>query len=417
MMPKVSTDGSHVADAPRVLVITAHRWLKTTRLAFELFEAGFKVEALCPANHSLERVSFVSMTYRYSALSPIRSLRDAIEASRTDLLIPGDDHSAAQLHKLYFMTKGPGAAADNLRSLIARSLGNPEHYPILHARNQIATQASALGVIFPTSEMIRNGEDLVVKLDRIGFPCVLKTDGSYGGTGVAIVHNKADAIRAFRKLDSRPSLLRMLKRLIIDHDANLVLPCLLRRRSPISIQRFVHGRPANAAIACWKGEVLAQVNVEVVATAYANGPATVVKVIEHPGMLHAVELLTRWLQLSGLCGFDFILNPSDAKAHMIELNPRATPTCHLVSSDGTQPLASLAARFRGLPDARSEQVPVRDPIALFPCDIDCDPKTPFSQSLHNDVPWQSPELIDLGFKLRAKQSFLAKIIRLCGMPF
>jgi len=202
----------------------------------------------------------------------------------------------------------------------------------------------------------------------------------------------------------------MLKRLIIDHDANLVIPSLLRRRSSISIQRFVNGRPANAAVACWKGEVLALVIVEVLVTRYANGPATVVNLITHPGISQTVELMTRRLKLSGLCGFDFILDRY-GNAHLIELNPRATPTCHLVSTDGKQLLVSLAAMSRGLPVVDDHGVPIYGPIALFPHGIGCDPKSPYPQSTHNDLPLQSPELLNIGLELRPKQSFLARFIR------
>jgi hypothetical protein len=408
--PSAPTNGTYAADVPRVLVITAHRWLTTTRLALALFEAGFTVEALCPTGHSLGRVSFVSKTYPYRALSPIRSLRDAIEASQPDLLIPSDDYSVARLHQLYALTQRTYVAADDLRSLIERSLGDPEHYPILYARDQIASLARSLGVICPASAIVSNEEDLLLKLNSIGFPAVLKTDGSWGGEGVAIVHDLANAKRAFQKLDAPPSSVRMLKRLIIDRDANLVIPSLSRLHPSISIQRFVEGKPANAAVACCRGEVLAQVIVEVLATRYANGPATVVNLITHPGISQTVELVSRRLKLSGLCGFDFILDPN-GNAHMIELNPRATPTCHLVSSDGKQLLVSLAAMSRRLPDVGNHGVPVYGPIALFPHGIGYDPKSSYLPRSQNDLPWQSPELLNIGF--RSKESFLTRFIRSC----
>src|SRR6266404_2272539 len=161
--------------------------------------------------------------------------------------------------------------------------------------NAICLQATNIG----------NQDELFSQLKNIGFPAVLKSDGSFGGMGVALIHTGADAKHAFAKLNAYYSVARTLKRLIVDRDANLILPCLRRTRPQVSIQRFLFGKRANAAVACWKGAVLAQVCVEVIASNEATGPATVVSVIAHPGMSQAVERLVRVLNL---CGFDFILD-------------------------------------------------------------------------------------------------------------
>ena len=398
--------------APRVLLVTAYRWLTTTRAALALSEAGLTVEALCPAGHSLARVKFVSATYHYSALRPISSLRKAIEASKPDLIIPGDDYIASQLHALYTRSNAIDASSDKLRTLIARSLGPPEQYPVFYARDQIAALGHAAGVLCPTVTNIRNETELLTQLDSIGLPAVLKTDGSSGGTGVAIVHNRADAKRAFQKLVAYFNIIRALKRLIIDRDANRILPSLRRARARVSIQPFVNGRAANAAVACWEGEVLAHVCVEVLASHGATGAARVVRVISHPGMSQAVERMTRALRLSGLCGFDFILDSSDGSAHLIEFNPRATQTCHLVSADGEQLLVSLAAKLQGLHGVDSRRRPECGPIVLFPHGFACDPKDPYLQYAYSDLPRNSPELIKLGveFGYKKNRSF-AKAIR------
>ena len=193
-----------VGDAPRVLLMTAHHWPTTTRLAFALSEAGFTVEALCPPRHSLERMKFVSKTHYYNALTPIRSLRDAIRASKPELIIPSDDYLAGQTNKLYTLANDIDANGDELRALIAYSLGDPEHYPIFYSRTQIALLARAVGVPSPTATIIANTKELSCELTTIGFPAVLKLDGSWGGTGVAIINNQTEADRAFRKFAAQP---------------------------------------------------------------------------------------------------------------------------------------------------------------------------------------------------------------------
>ena len=176
------------------------------------------------------------------------------------------------------------------------------------------------------------------------------------------------------------------------------------RRSRVSIQPLVHGQPANAAVACWNGEVLAHVCVEVLASAGATGPARVIRVISHPGMSLAVERMTRALRLSGLCGFDFILDFTDRSAHLIEFNPRATQTSHLVGSDGKQLFASLAKKLCGANLVDGARPPNCGPIVLFPHGLEFDPKSSYWPYADVDTPRNSPELIDLGLEFNRKKN-------------
>jgi Carbamoyl-phosphate synthase L chain, ATP binding domain len=411
----LATTGT-IADrwAPKVLLITAYRWPTTTRLALALSEAGITVEALCPVDHSLARVKFVSKVYRYGALSPLRNLRNAIEASKPDFIIPSDDTTAAQLHEFYKLTNATDSVSNKMRSLIAHSLGDPTNYPIFYSRARIASLAHTAGVLSPTTTNIRNHDELFSQLENVGFPAVLKSDGSYGGMGVIFIHTRAEAKHAFGKLTAHNNVARALKRLIVDRDANLILPCLRRTRPQISIQRFLFGKRANVAVACWKGAVLAQVCVEVIASNEATGPATVVRVIAHPGMSQAVDRLVRVLNLSGLCGFDFILDSTDGSAHLIDFNPRATQTCHLLSPERSQPVLSLAAKLRGLPQIVDDHLsPHCGPIVLFPHGPAYAQKSHYSKYTEIDLPSKSPELVKIGLEFYQRENrFLAKAFRL-----
>src|SRR5262245_47138110 len=100
------------------------------RLALELSEAGFTVEALVHSGYSLDELPFVTATYRYNALAPIASLHAAIMASRPRLLVPYDDCVTAQLHQLYKLAGSDGPTGFRLRSMIALSLGKPEDLSI-----------------------------------------------------------------------------------------------------------------------------------------------------------------------------------------------------------------------------------------------------------------------------------------------
>lgn len=416
MLPFNGLTDASIKDSwsPKVLLVTAYRWPTTTRLALALSEAGLVVEALCPVGHSLQRVKFVAQVYRYRSLNPLRDLRNAITASRPDLIIPSDDTTAAQLHELYQLTNATDAGGNKLRSLIAHSLGDPTNYPSFYSRAGIALLANAVGVPSPTTTNIHNHDELLGQLQNIDFPAVLKSDGSFGGMGVAIVRTRDEAERAFGELAAYNNLTRALKRLIVNRDANLILPWLRRTSAQVSIQRFLFGKRANAAVACWKGAVLAQACVEVIASNNATGPATIVRVISHPGMSQAVERLVSALGLSGLCGFDFILDSTDGSARLIDFNPRATQTCHLLSSERTQPTLSLAAKLRGLPPVVDDHlVPYRGPIALFPHSLAYAPNSHNSEYADIDLPSGSPELVEVGREFhRRNNRFLAKVLRL-----
>ena len=94
--------------------------------------------------------------------------------------------------------------------------------------------------------------------------------------------------------------------------------------------------------------------VEVLETKCVNGPAKVVRVIDHPGMLAASRKVMKQLGLTGLVGLDFILD-ANGTAHLIEVNARATPTCRLALGRGRDPVKSLRACFPGIGPSAERQ--------------------------------------------------------------
>jgi hypothetical protein len=166
------------------------------------------------------------------------------------------------------------------------------------------------------------------------------------------------------------------------------------------MQRFVPGRPANAAVACWQGKVLASVLVEVLESIGPTGAATVVRVISHPGMSRAVELMVGRLKLSGLCGFDFVLSAEDGTAQLVELNPRATQTSYLIAADGKDLLAQLYTVLQNsLVTPRG--TPCLEPLALFPYRATRHFARRRVEWAIHDIPWKSPELVRLGLGRKA----------------
>ena len=385
---------SSEAGQPKVLILTAVRWWSVMRLALELSEVGFTVEAACPRGSQLEKMPFVKASYRYHPIAPVALLRKTIRRSAPMLLVPCDDYVRRQLHELYNTTQSDKADGSWLKALIARSLGQPEHFALLYSRYDVGSLARELDIPAPPTAAIGDRSVLMTQIATLGLPAVLKSDWSWAGGGVFIAYSNQEALRAFHRLSASHGILRTLKRLAVNRDPTLVVPCLRRHRPVVSIQRFVPGRPANAAVACWQGRVLACVLVEVLASKGPKGPATVVQVISHPGMSRAVEVMVERLKLSGLCGFDFVLSAEDDTAQLVEINPRATQTCYLIAADGKDLLAALYGALQASqPTPRGP--PRREPLALDPMEVAQPSGDRFVEGAIYDIPWNSPELAAL----------------------
>ena len=387
----------------KILIATSVRWIATSRLAIALADAGCAVEAVCPGDHSLRKIGAVERCHPYNALAPLRSLRHAIEHAVPDLVIPGDDRATEHLHLLYRhllsgQPSGADPAARRTCAVIRRSLGAAADRRSVNARSDLISAALEIGVRAPETAVVATTDELRSWLRDRGFPAVLKVDGTWGGSSVAVVRSLAQAERRFRALAAAPGALRAIKRTIVDRDPHLILPWLQRAAPVVTVQRFVRGRDANAAVACWEGEVLAGINVLVLETTNTAGPATVVELIDHPGMSQAVAQLVRRLGLSGFCGFDFILDEDAGAAHVIEMNLRSTQTGHLVLGPGRDLPGALRARLAQLPPRQELAITDRRVIALFPGAWRKNPASAILQLGYHDVPWGEPGLLSAGFR-------------------
>jgi hypothetical protein len=212
------------------------------------------------------------------------------------------------------------------------------------SRSQVIDIARSVGVRAPEMQRIEEPADLGRWIDAHGLPVVLKTDRSWGGRGVAVALDREQAVRLWRRLSRGPSILRALKRVIVNADPGPLRDWWRGRRPCVNAQVHVNGRDANVALAVRDGMVLAALAVEVLQTRHTNGPAKLVRVIDHPGMLLASRKIMQRLRLTGLVGIDFILDP-DGTAHLIEVNARVTPTCQLACGQSRDPVGALRASF------------------------------------------------------------------------
>jgi|SRR5579862_1485347 len=391
---------------PTVLVAATSHWFPTARLAMALANAGCIVEAVCPPRHPLCKTSVVRRTHTYRGLAPLMSLADAIAATEPDLIIPGDDLSTRHLHHLYRREIRRGQKGAQTCALIERSFGSPESFPVVYERAAFIRMAEEEGVRVPKSRIITNFDELRQWTARMGFPVVLKADGTSGGDGVRVARTLEEAERAFRALQAPPLLARAAKRALVDRDKTLVWPSLLRRRYMVSAQTFVDGHEATSTVACWKGAVVAGLHFEVINKRYSAGPATVMRLIDNTEMMTAVEKVVRRLNLSGLHGFDFMIETHTGHAYLIEINPRTTQVGHLNLGPGRNLSAGLCAALTGTVAQATPKVTDNDTITLFPQEWMRDPSSTFLRSGYHDVPWEEPELLRACVRQGRKQHSL-----------
>lgn len=377
---------------PTVLIAATARWFSTARLAMAFANAGWKVEAVCPPHHPLAKTSIVPRPHAYNDMAPLTSFADAITATRPNFIVPTDDLATRYLHQLYDRERGRGKAGAPICALIERSLGATESFPVLQARAAVMELAEEEGIRVPKTEVIANRKDLATWLAHTRFPTVLKADGTSGGTGVRIVSTVEEAEKAFRTLQSTPPSSRSLVQTFLREGKALVWP-LLRRRSVVNAQTFIVGRNAISEVACWQGTVLASLHFEVLRNQYPCGPASVIRSIENVDMSLAAERIVRRLNLSGLHGFDFILEDQTGYAYLLEINPRATQVGHLTLGPGRDLPAALYAAASGKPIQFAPRITDNDTIALFPQEWIRNRASAFLEWGHHDVPWEQPELV------------------------
>jgi len=320
-------------------------------------------------------------------LQEVTTIQAAIEHSKPDRLIPCDDPAVRILHQLYHQS-GPGKIAE----LIAGSLGDPANFQIVEKRSALIQLARSMGLRVPKSDIIANRRELAVVGHGHHYPCVLKRDLTWGGTGVRLVQREADLQRAWSWTTGWVRLLRAGEAGRRNKRLRTLLDAIATRHTGVELQEFLPGSPANRAVLCSGGTVVAGLSVLALQTAYPGGPASMVRVIDHPEMSQAARALVARLGLSGFCGFDFIVSPSGC-AYLLELNPRVTPISHLAIADGTHLPAKLFRELTGI-ESTSRAAPIcHDRIALFPTAWQRDPSESVLGAAYQDVPWDEPGLL------------------------
>ncbi len=376
---------------PSVLIVAAKWWPLSARLASALVRHGCRVTALCPAGHPLTHLSTLDGIRRYGGIRSLSSLSRAIKATQPHIVVPCDDGVVAQLHALH--RREPA-----LREVIQRSLGSPQSFPVVSSRYRLLTTALGLGIAVPETRQAESTEDLVHWHQNMAQAGILKLDGESGGNGVRICGSLRESLAAWQDARRPLGFATAWKRLAVDGDP-LALWTPEGRVREITIQRIIHGRPANSMLACRNGRVLSQISVVVLASDGPTGASTIVQRIRDDRMERAANLLAARLQLTGFYGLDFMIEASTGTPYLIEMNPRCTQLGHLEFADQGSLAGAFSADLRGEPPSPAQRPIPAGPIALYPQSLHAlSNGSRFRNNSYLDVPWEEPGIAD-EFKL------------------
>jgi hypothetical protein len=376
---------------PKVLLTETARWPNVAMLAIGLAKAGMEVSALCTAHHPLRKTRVARQIFTYGGLRPLESLRAAIETVRPQIIVPCDDRAVQHLHELHVCALRSGASGGELAALIEYSLGSPDSYHIVYDRHKLLRIAREEGLRVPDTEAVNHADDFKSWQRQHPFPWVLKIDGTYAGMGVKIAHTFEQAGRFRQELTRYYTFARAIKRMGVNKDEFWLRPWWRSVKPAISVQSYIHGRPANCAVVCWKGRVLAGIGVEVIRTKDPTGPANMVRVVDNPDMMLPAERLARRLGLSGFFGLDFIIEEASGLTYLIEMNPRPTRPSHLQLGNGRDLIGALHAELTGQPVSETQPMTRKEIITYFP--DNSDGKSEWGESSFQDAPEGEPELI------------------------
>jgi len=374
---------------PYVLVAAAILWPNAVRLCRAFREVGFEVGAVAVPQHPVHRSKAPDRTFQYRPKAPLDSLREATAERRPDIIVPCDDRIVSHLCALRALGE------DNTSTLIETSLGLGGASGVLAKRATLGEISQLPDVDVPRTDSIASVSDLRIWVRRFGLPAILKLDGSWGGNDVVVVRHESEVRRAFWEMRFRQSVLRSVKHYLTRKDVE----ALNRLRSAISVQSFVPGKLANATVACWRGKVLAQVAVEVVELASPFGAATVVHVVDGEAMASAARSICRHYMLSGLQGFDFVIDERSGATKLIEINPHATQISHFNLGPGRDLAAALFEAVSGRSAAWRPPIQSAD-ISLFPGEWRRNSQSPYLTSTFHDAPYEDVDLaLYYGFDL------------------
>lgn len=404
-------------ESPRTVLLAANRsTLEGPRMAIRFAQAGCRVAAIYPSKaHPLASTQSVGSHYPYSLIDPPESLLKAIGESAAALVVPCDGLAVRHLHALFAHLPATPEGS-TVAGVVERSLGDPTAYLLIDSRHEVQTAAREERLPAAESFAIGRATDPESLAQTLPFPWVLKADYSWGGRGVHIVNNIAEAREFVQQAGAPPSLAMAMKQWLVNGDRAALGEWIHAKRTGLSAQRPIEGTRASAVAACWRGELLAVISVEVVSPREPMLPPAVVRLIENPQMEATARKMSEKLGLSGFHSFEFVLESSTQAAVLTGFQSHCSGPAHVNAGPGRDLVNAFCLRWLGEPAKSSPPVHTDDRIAYFPRAWIADPNDPILNTGACDEPREDPRLVKRTMELVARDqrylAFKAKIVKL-----
>ncbi len=369
-----------------VLVIATQTWFQITRLALRFADYGCGVSVICPGESHLTYAPGLRKRFRWSLRDSIGALHRAILDCGADFLLPTDDLAVWYLHEL-------ADRRPELRSLIERSLGSRTHWPVLRSRMDLLQLASRLGIAVPATEVMEDSGTLERWCVSYALPCVLKKDGTWGGSGVEVAASAAEAQEAFARLTAETSRGSRAMQWLRNGDASAFTRLRCFGDPSITVQSFVRGVPANAMYACHEGCILGEVQACVTVSTGDRGPSLAVRLMRDSRITRAGALLAGALKLSGFFGLDFMIDEETGEPLLIELNPRSTRLGHIAAAGQPDLAGLLWAQWSGAAVPMPAAPGLPPEVCFYPDGERLSRETGSLQGCRADVPAHETEML------------------------
>ncbi|HXE17043.1 MAG TPA: hypothetical protein VN632_07425 [Stellaceae bacterium] len=348
----------------RLLVVTTRSWTAVEPFLRSLEQAGFAVALVHgqAGGHVLHDASIALFLAR--PLQFRHTIERVMQDLSPDLVVPTDESSFQHLREIYAMRSEAGRMRSPIARTIAKSLGDVASYDSVASGADLQAFAREHGLPVPNSVQVEDETTLRVLLESVPLPVMLKGDGGWAGSRAELVRGIDAGIAAYHRVTGATQVTKLWK----EQNRLHRLSDLLQPRSrAVSLQQYIDGVPAKRLVACRDGKVLAGISVEPLDGA---GPATVAKIVHHGAMNEIAAFVVRTLNLSGIVGFDFVIEHGTRQPWLLGIKPYVTDIS-LVATQGETTLPdALLAGFAAAPERRGA-----DGIA---------PPLPFSRAPRNE---------------------------------
>jgi biotin carboxylase len=251
-------------------------------------------------------------------------------------------------------------------------------------KTRLFETARRIGVPVAPGGVAASGEEAKAIARELGFPVVVRFMIGSGGDTSARCATADEVAHAVQRL--RPAM------------GN-------RETGPgrFLVQRWIDGPVVTRASLAWNGREIAGATRGRLETHPAPfGPASVVEYAGLPAVAQSSDTLCAALGLHGLIGLQFIIDPADGSACLVEINRRMLPATHGAAHAGIDLAAALFAMATGgewtgprdLPDGPGPR------LALFPQEWHRDPASRWLHTVPTDAPWHDPGLFVAMLKAR-----------------